>query len=176
MQVKVRRQQAVRSTTVMIAVGISAEGHREILGLKVGFSETGEGWRALFSDLKDRGLSGVELITSDAHEGLRGAIQRCFPSAIWQRCHTEEFLGVHFRRNVTDRVPAANKERVHQMLDSILKAPSPADAREALEQATAELQEKGQLPLRYWSKALRTLQLPWRFPRSTAGGYAPRTW
>jgi len=176
MQVKVRRQQAVRSTTVMIAVGISAEGHREILGLKVGFSETGEGWRALFSDLKDRGLSGVELITSDAHEGLRGAIQRCFPSAIWQRCHTEEFLGVHFRRNVTDRVPAAKKERVHAMLDSIPEAPSSADAREALEQATAELQEKGQLPLRYWKRALRTLQLPWRFPRSTAGGYAPRTW
>jgi len=135
MQVKVRRQQAVRSTTVMIAVGISEEGYREILGLKVGFSETGEGWRALFADLKARGLSGVEMITSDAHEGLRGAIQRCFPGAIWQRCQA------HFRRNVTDRVPAAKKERVHQMLDNILEAPSPEDAREALEQTATELQE-----------------------------------
>ena len=135
MQVKVRRQQAVRSTTVMIAVGISEEGYREILGLKVGFSETGEGWRALFSDLKDRGLSGVEMLTSDAHDGLRGAAQQSFPGAIWQRCQA------HFRRNVADRVPAASKERVHAMLDSILEAPSPADAREALERAATELQE-----------------------------------
>jgi len=70
------------------------ERYREILGLKVGFSETGEGWRALFSDLKARELSGVEMITSDAHEELRGAIQRCFPGAIGQRCHTEEFFRV----------------------------------------------------------------------------------
>ena len=141
MQVKVRRRQAVRPTTVMIALGISEEGYQEILGLKVGFSETGEGWRALFSDLKDRGLSGVEMLTSDAHDGLRGAAQQSFPGAIWQRCHTEESLGLHFRRNVADRVPAASKERVHAMLDSILEAPSPADAREALECVTTQLQE-----------------------------------
>jgi len=169
MQVKVRRQQAVRSTTVMIAVGISAEGHREILGLKVGFSETGEGWRALFSDLKARGLSGVEMLTSDAHEGLRGAIQRCFPGAIWQRCHTEEFLGVHFRRNVADRVPAANKERVHAMLDSILEAPSPADAREALVRSTAELQEMAPAALAVledgFEDATAALALPEKYRR-----------
>ena len=163
MQVKVRRQQAVRSTTVMIAVGISTEGHREILGLKVGFRETGEGWRALFSDLKNRGLSGVEMLTSDAHEGLRGAIQRCFPGAIWQRCQA------HFRRNVTDRVSAANKERVHQMLDSILKAPSPADAREALEQATTELQEKAPAALEVleegFEDATAALALPEKYRR-----------
>ena len=163
MQVKVRRQQAVRSTTVMIAVGISEEGYREILGLKVGFSETGEGWRALFADLKARGLSGVEMITSDAHEGLRGAIQRCFPGAIWQRCQA------HFRRNVTDRVPAAKKERVHQMLDSILEAPSPADAREALEQATAELQEKAPAALEVleegFEDATAALALPMKYRR-----------
>ena len=56
MQVKVRRQKAVRSTTVMIVMEISEKGYREILGLKVGFSETGEGWRALFSDLKEWAL------------------------------------------------------------------------------------------------------------------------
>ena len=173
---KVRRQQAVRSTTVMIAVGISEEGYREILGLKVGFSETGEGWRAIFSDLKARGLSGVEMLTSDAHDGLRGAAQQSFPGAIWQRCHTEESLGVHFRRNVADRVPAASKERVHEMLDSILEAPSPADAREALERAATELEEMALPPLRCWRTDLRTLQPRWRSPRSTGGGCAPRTW
>ena len=177
MQVKVRRQQAVRSTTVMIAVGISEEGYREILGLKVGFGETGEGWRAFFSDLKNRGLSGVEVLTSDAHDGLRGAAQQSFPGATWQRCHTEEFLGVHFRRNVTDRVPAASKERVHAMLDSILEAPSTADAREALERAATELEEMWPWPpLRCRRPALRTQPPPWHSPRSAGGVSAPRTW
>ena len=163
MQVKVRRQQAVRSTTVMIAVGISEEGYREILGLKVGFSETGEGWRALFSDLKARGLSGIEMLTSDAHDGLRGAAQQSFPGAIWQRCQA------HFRRNVADRVPAASKERIHEMLDSILEAPSPADAREALERAATELEEMAPAALEVleegFEDATAALALPEKYRR-----------
>jgi len=163
MQVKVRRQQAVRSTTVMIAVGISEEGYREILGLKVGFSETGEGWRALFSDLKARGLSGVEMLTSDAHDGLRGAAQQSFPGAIWQRCQA------HFRRNVADRVPAASKERIHEMLDSILEAPSPVDAREALERAATELEEMAPAALEVleegFEDATAALALPEKYRR-----------
>ena len=163
MQVKVRRQQAVRSTTVMIAVGISEEGYREILGLKVGFSETGEGWRALFSDLKARGLSGIEMLTSDAHDGLRGAAQQSFPGAIWQRCQA------HFRRNVADRVPAASKERIHEMLDSILEAPSPADARQALERAATELEEMAPAALAVledgFEDATAALALPEKYRR-----------
>ncbi len=163
MQVKVRRQQAVRSTTVMIAIGISEEGYREILGLNVGFSETGEGWRTFLSDLKARGLSGVECITSDAHEGLRGAIQRCFPGAIWQRCQA------HFRRNVVDRVPASNKERVHQMLDNILGAASLGESREALERITPELQEKAPAALEIleagFEDATAALALPGKYRR-----------
>ena len=163
MQVKVRRQQAVRSTTVMIAVGISEEGYREILGLNVGFSETGEGWRTFLSDLKTRGLSGVECITSDAHEGLRGAIQRCFPGAIWQRCQA------HFRRNVVDRVPASSKERVHQMLDNILGAASSEESREALERITPELQEKAPAALKIleagFEDATAALALPAKYRR-----------
>ena len=163
MQVKVRRQQAVRSTTVMIAVGVSGEGYREILGLKVGFSETGEGWRALFSDLKARGLSGVQMLTSDAHDGLRGAAQESFPGAIWQRCQA------HFRRNVADRVPAISKERVHAMLDSILEAPSPADAREALERVSTELQEMAPAALAVledgFDDATAALALPEKYRR-----------
>ena len=168
MQVKVRRQQAVRSTTVirgymMIAIGISEEGYREILGINVGFRETGEGWRTFLSNLKARGLSGVEVITSDAHEGLRGAIQRCFPGSIWQRCQA------HFRRNVVDRVPASRKERVHEMLDKILEAPSPEDARKALERVTPELQEKAPTALKVleagFEDATAVLALPAKYRR-----------
>ncbi len=70
MQLKVRRQKAVRSTTAMIAVGISEDGQREILGLEMALRETEEGWLRFIRQLKKRGLSGVELATSDAHEGL----------------------------------------------------------------------------------------------------------
>ena len=87
-------------------VGISEAGQREILGLEIALGETGEAWRRFIQRLKGRGLSGVvaqkflRMATSDAHEGLRRALEAAFPGLIWQRCHTEEFLGVHFRRNV----------------------------------------------------------------------------
>jgi transposase-like protein len=85
MQIKVRRQKAVRSTTAMLAVGISEDGQREILGLEMTLSETEQGWRRFIRQLKERGLSGVELATSDAHEGLKQALQEAFPGLIWQR-------------------------------------------------------------------------------------------
>ena len=67
----------------MLAVGISEDGQREILGLEMAFSETEEGWRRFIRGLKERVLSGVELPTSDAHEGLRQALQETFLGLIW---------------------------------------------------------------------------------------------
>lgn len=86
MQLKVRRQGAVRSTTAMIVVGISEEGYREILGFKIALRETGESWKELFEELKEQGLRGVEFAVSDAHEGLEKALRACFPGCIWNRC------------------------------------------------------------------------------------------
>ena len=74
MHLKVRRQEAVRSTTVMLAVGINEAGQREILGLETAFGETAEGWRRFIRGLKRRGLSGVEVATSDAQDGLVQAL------------------------------------------------------------------------------------------------------
>lgn len=79
MQVKVRRQGAVRSTTVLLAVGVTRKGKREILGLEVAFGETGPTWKRLLSQLKKRGLEGVEVVTGDAHEGLRQTLVENFP-------------------------------------------------------------------------------------------------
>ena len=138
-QVKVRRQGAVRSTTVMFAVGVRDDGQRELLGLETAFGETKEAWRRFISDLKRRGLSGVDVATSDAHEGLTQALQEAFPGLIWQRCHTEESLGVHFRRNVLDRAPASAREEMKQGLDQILQAASPQQARERFEELRARL-------------------------------------
>ena len=81
------------------------------------------------------------MLTSDAHDGLRGAAQQSFPGAISQQCQA------YFRRDVADRMPAASKERVHAMLDSILKAPSPVDAREVLERALHHCQNRAQTGL-----------------------------
>lgn len=97
MQIKVRRQEAVRSTSVLIVVGVNGEGYREILGIRVADSESEQGWLETFRWLKRRGLEGVEFVVSDAHEGLVTALHRCFQGAIWQRCQ------VYFRKNVVDR-------------------------------------------------------------------------
>jgi transposase-like protein len=75
----VRRQGAVRSTTVLLAVGVADEGQREILGLEVAFGETQAAWERLLGRLKKRGLEGVEVATSDAHDGLRQAVEENFP-------------------------------------------------------------------------------------------------
>ena len=126
----------------MLAVGISEDGQQEILGLEMAFGETEEGWRRFIRGLKDRGLSGVERATSDAHEGLKQALKEAFPGLIWQRCHTEEFLGVHFRRNVTGRTPSGYRDQMHQVLDQVLEADSQEEARTRLDGLRERLEEK----------------------------------
>ncbi|MBL7644959.1 MAG: IS256 family transposase [Candidatus Hydrogenedentes bacterium] len=90
---KVRRHGRVQSTAMLVAVGIDQHGRREVLSWSPGDSESEETWSQLFRDLKARGLNGVELLVSDAHEGIRAAARRYLQGACWQRCR------VHFMRN-----------------------------------------------------------------------------
>ena len=90
---KVREQGRVVNAVVLVATGVNADGHREVLGVKVATSETREAWNVFFADLVARGLSGVRLVTSDAHAGLVEAIAANLPGASWQRCRT------HWKRN-----------------------------------------------------------------------------
>jgi transposase-like protein len=145
MQLKVRRQKAVRSTTAMLAVGISEDGQREILGLEMALSETEQGWRRFIRQLKERGLSGVELATSDAHEGPKQALQEAFPGLIWQRCQS------HFRRNVLDQTPSDYRDEMHEVLDRVLEANSQEEARTCLDGLRERLE--GEAP-----SALETLE------------------
>ncbi len=85
---KVREGGRVVGVHAMIATGVNADGHRELLGLHVSSAEDGAGWLANFGDLTARGLSGVALVTSDAHAGLVEAVGACLPGAAWQRCRT----------------------------------------------------------------------------------------
>lgn len=72
----------------LVAVGVNADGYREILGLDITSSEVGAGWLTFFRRLVARGLTGVKLVTSDAHAGLVAAIGAILPGASWQRCRT----------------------------------------------------------------------------------------
>ncbi len=95
---KARQDGRVGSTAVVIAVGVKAEtGEREVLGLDVGPSEDGAFWASFLRSLVVRGLSGVQLVTSDAHRGLKGAIETILVGASWQRCR------VHFMRKTLFR-------------------------------------------------------------------------
>ena len=85
---KVREGGRVVNVHALLATGVNADGHREILGLDVTSGEDGAGWLAFFRDLAARGLSGVRLVTSDAHVGLVAAIGAALPGTSWQRCRT----------------------------------------------------------------------------------------
>jgi putative transposase len=136
MQLNIRHHEAVRSAMALIVVGISEDGYREILGLKIAHRETGESWKELLQELKDRGLSDVELATSDAHEGLEAALREKFPGCIWQRCQA------HFRRNVIDKTPSDYQDRMHELLDQIFEADSQQEAQGRLEKLASELGDK----------------------------------
>jgi putative transposase len=99
---KARQDGRLASTAVVIAVGVRAQtGEREVLGLEVGPSEDGIFWTTFLRSLVARGLSGVKLVTSDSHRGLKGAIEAVLVGGSWQRCR------VHFMRNALSLVPKA---------------------------------------------------------------------
>jgi putative transposase len=122
---KARQDGRVVSTAVVIAVGVKGDsGEREVLGLDVGPSEDGAFWRSFLRSLVARGLSGVRLVTSDAHRGLKGAIQAVVQGASWQRCR------VHFMRNALSLVPKAAQQMVGATIRTVFAQPDAASARQ----------------------------------------------
>jgi transposase-like protein len=114
---KARVDRRVVSQAVVIATGVAADGHREVLGFAVGDSEDGAFWTAFLRSLKARGLAGTQLVISDAHTGLKAAIGAVLLGAAWQRCR------VHFMRNVLARVPKGNAEMVAAAIRTIFAQP-----------------------------------------------------
>ena len=114
---KVREGGRVINTVVLLATGVNNDGHREVLGLRVATSETGSAWNEFFADLVARGLSGVLLVTSDAHTGLREAINANLPGATWQRCRT------HYAANLMAVTPKSMWPAVKAMLHSVYDQP-----------------------------------------------------
>lgn len=114
---KVREGGRVRAVSALLATAVNEQGYREILGLQVGDSESERTWMHFFTWLKGRGLSGVDLMVSDAHGGLVTAVRVQFQGASWQRCQT------HLSANVCDAAPKALQDAIHRRVRAIFEAP-----------------------------------------------------
>ena len=114
---KVREGGRVINAVALVATGVNADGHREVLGLRVATSETGAAWNEFFADLAARGLTGVRLVTSDVHQGLVEAIAANLPGAAWQRCRT------HYSANLMSATPKSMWPAVKAMLHSVYDQP-----------------------------------------------------
>src|SRR5689334_8857971 len=133
---KVREGGRVVNVHALLATGVNADGHREILGLQVTSAEDGAGWLAFFRDLTARGLTGVRLVTSDAHRGLVDAIGATLPGASWQRCRT------HYAANLMAATPKSSWPWVRALLHSVYDQPDATSVHAQFDRILDALAEK----------------------------------
>ncbi len=161
--VKVREEERIVTKAALRVSGVNAEGYREVLGLKLGDSESEGFWRDLFDGLKDRGLEGVAFVVSDEHKGLVDAVKRCFQGAVWQRCQ------VHFTRNVLSHTPSRHKAAMTEGLKRLFRAETAAEAREKAHALMDELEGKAPRAVACLEdgleEALAVLALPEKYRR-----------
>lgn len=135
--VRVRRNGRVQSMAVLVAVGIDQHGRREVLSWRPGDSESEETWGQVFRDLKARGLNGVEMLISDAHEGIQAAARRYLQGVSWQRCR------VHFMRNALAKLGGSkDKARVAKELKEVFAIQEKELCRRAAEEMAARWASK----------------------------------
>jgi transposase-like protein len=133
---KVREGGRTVNVHALIATAVNADGKREILGIEVASSEDGAGWLAFLRGLVARGLSGVQLVTSDDHAGLVNAIAAVLPGAAWQRCRT------HYHRNLLTRVPKSAQPWVSTLVRTIFEQPDAGSVRAQHAQVVTALEAK----------------------------------
>jgi putative transposase len=133
---KVREGGRTINVHALIATGVNAGGHREILGIDVTSSEDGAGWLAFLRGLVARGLSGVQVVTSDDHAGLVNAIAAVLPGAAWQRCRT------HYHRNLLTQVPKTAQPWVPTLVRTIFEQPDANSVHTQHAQVAGALQAK----------------------------------
>ncbi|MCC6383485.1 MAG: IS256 family transposase [Dehalococcoidia bacterium] len=133
---KVREGGRIVNVCVVVATAVNAEGRRELLGIDVGTSEDGAFWLQFLRSLAARGLAGVQLVTSDAHRGLKEAVAAVFAGASWQRCRT------HFMTNLLSRVPKRAQPPVATMVRTIYQQPSPGEVQAQHRRVVEQLGER----------------------------------
>jgi putative transposase len=132
---KIRENGRVVSTASLIAVGVTEEGYREVIGCEVADSESEETWAEFFKDLKTRGLQGVQLIVSDDHHGLTNALDKHFQGVPWQRCQ------VHFMRNLFTHLGRSNAGIYIGLLQDVFAARTKEEAQDKGKVLVARLRE-----------------------------------
>src|SRR5436190_15301953 len=134
--IKVREHGRIVNVHALVAVGVNADGGREVLGLDVCSDEDGAGWLAFLRSLTARGLSGVRLVVSDAHRGLVNAIGAALPGAQWQRCRT------HYLRNLLTKVPKSAQPWVATLVRTIFDQPDADTVRAQYDRAVTAIAER----------------------------------
>jgi putative transposase len=134
---KVRQGGAVIDAAVLIAIGVDSQGRRQVLGVSVSLSEAEVHWRKFLTDLQQRGLHGVEFITSDAHTGLKAALKTVYPGVKWQRCQ------FHLQQNAQSYIPRQDmKEDVAQEIRKIFNCGDRTEADRLLKLAIEKFVKK----------------------------------
>ena len=132
---KVRDKHRIVSKAFMIAYGTNQEGHREILGFEVYDNESKETWNSFLQKLKKRGLQGLLMITSDAHEGIQDAVSKVFPEVPWQRCQ------FHFSRNISGKSPKKYQAGIRAELQEMWNCETIEDARKKRDEIIADYRD-----------------------------------
>src|SRR6476620_5930349 len=133
---KVREAGRVVKVAVMVATGVNADGYREVLGIHTATTESAAGWLGFFRDLTARGLSGVAMVTSDAHAGLVEAVWATLPDASWQRCRT------HYAANLMSATPKSQWGWVKALLHSVYDQPDADSVNAQFDRVLEGLYEK----------------------------------
>lgn len=133
--VKVRNQGRVVSVAVVLAIGVNGDGRREVLGMDIGLSEAETFWLEFLRKLRRRGLNGVKLVVSDAHEGLKAAVTKVL-GATWQRCR------VHFLRNLLAHAGKQGRRLVAAFIDTAFAQPDAASAKAQWRQVADQMRPK----------------------------------
>ena len=134
MQIKSREAGRVVNVSAVMAIAVNGDGHREVLGVDVITTEDGAGWLAFLRSLVSRGLGGVQLVVSDAHVGLKGAIGAALPGSSWQRCRT------HCMVNLLSKVPKASQQAVATLVRSIYAQPDAESTHAQFDQVLGHLE------------------------------------
>lgn len=141
---KVRQNHRIVSLATVIAIGVRETGERDVLGLAIGAGESEPFWTEFLRSLVKRGLKGVQLVISDAHEGLKAAIAKVLTGSTWQRCR------VHMMRNLLSYVPQGDKSLVAALVRTVFAQPSRQAADQQLLEVTRVLESR-------WPKAATVL-------------------
>jgi uncharacterized protein with HEPN domain len=133
---KVREDNRVQSTALVVAMGVRRDGFREVLGINLGAAETEAFWKEFLRDLVARGLRGVRLVIGDAHQGVINAIQQVLGEVAWQRCQ------VHFMRNILSHAPKSAQPEVGNLVRTIFQQPTHQLAEAQLKRIVLELEKR----------------------------------